>query len=118
VSKSTASRAISNPGRVNEKTRTRVLRAAAKLNYVSHGVARALTTRSTRTVGAVIPTLDNAIYAISTHSLEQRLQKAGYMLLVASHEFDLDSETRAVEALIGRGADAIVLVGSAYVELR
>lgn len=111
VAKSTASRAISNPGRVSDKTAARVLKAAAALNYVSHGVARALTTRSTRTVGAVIPTLDNAIYAVSTHSLEQRLQKAGYLLLVASHEFDLDVEARAVEALISRGVDAMVLVG-------
>jgi LacI family transcriptional regulator len=111
VAKSTASRALSNPDRLNEKTVARVLKAAAELKYVSHGVARALTTRSTRTVGAVIPTLDNAIYAVSTHSLEQRLQKAGYMLLVASHEFDLDNEMRAVEALITRGVDAIALVG-------
>lgn len=111
VAKSTASRAISNPGRVSEKTAARILKAAAQLDYVSHGVARALSTRSTRTVGAVIPTLDNAIYAVSTHSLEQRLQKAGYMLLVACHEFDLDAETRALEALLSRGADAIVLVG-------
>jgi len=59
----------------------------------------------------VIPTLDNAIYAVSTHSLEQRLQKAGYLLLVASHEFDLQAETRAVEALITRGVDAVALVG-------
>jgi LacI family transcriptional regulator len=111
VAKSTASRAISNPGRVSEKTAARVLKAAADLRYVSHGVARALTTRSTLTVGAVIPTLDNAIYAVSTHSLERQLQKAGYMLLVACHEFDLDAELRALEAFLSRGVDALVLVG-------
>lgn len=111
VSKSTASRALSIPGRINEKTAARIHRAAEALNYVSHGVARALTTRRTRTIGAVIPTLDNAIYAISAHSMEQRLQKAGYMLFVACHEFDLDVETSAVEALISRGVDGIALVG-------
>lgn len=114
VAKSTASRALSNPGRISEKTAARILEAAAELNYLSHGIARALSTRSTRTVGAVIPTLDNAIYAVSTHSLEQRLQKAGYMLLVASHEFDLEAEIRALEALLSRGADAIVLVGHTH----
>ncbi len=111
VAKSTASRALSTPGRISEKTVARVRKAAAELRYVSHGVARALTTRSTRTVGAVIPTLDNAIYSVSTHALEQRLQEAGYLLLVASHEFDLDKETRAVESLLTRGVDAIALVG-------
>lgn len=111
VSKSTASRALSKPGRVNEVTAARIRRSAEALNYVSHGVARALTTRRTRTIGAVIPTLDNAIYAISAHGMEQRLQKAGYMLFVACHEFDLDVETGAVEALLSRGVDGIALVG-------
>ncbi len=43
--------------------------------------------------------------------MEQRLQKAGYMLLVACHEFDLDVETGVVEALLSRGVDGIALVG-------
>ena len=111
VSKSTASRALSRPGRVNEATAARIRQAAEVLNYVSHGVARALTTRRTRTIGAVIPTLDNAIYAISAHGMEQRLQRAGYMLFVACHEFDLDVETSAVQALLSRGVDGIALVG-------
>ena len=34
VSKSTVSRAFSNPGRVNEETRLRVLRVAAELGYL------------------------------------------------------------------------------------
>ena len=59
----------------------------------------------------MIPTLDNAIYAVSTHSMEGRLQRAGYMLFVASHEFDLDVEATLVEAMISRGVDGIALVG-------
>ena len=114
VSKSTASRALSTPGRINERTVAKVRRAVEELRYVSHGVARALSTRRTRTIGAVIPTLENAIYAISIHSMEQRLHKAGYMLLVACHEFDLDVEVSAVEALVSRGVDAIALVGLAH----
>ncbi len=111
VDKSTASRALGKPGRVSEKTAAPIRLAGETLNYVSHGVARALTTRRTMTIGAVIPTLDNAIYAISTHSMEQRLQRAGYMLFVACHEFNLDVETSVVEAMISRGVDGIALVG-------
>ena len=111
VSKSTASRALSTPGRINERTVAKVRRAVEELRYVSHGVARALSTRRTRTIGAVIPTLENAIYAISIHAMEQRLERAGHMLFVACHEFDLDVETKAVEAMISRGVDAIALVG-------
>lgn len=111
VSKSTASRALANSPRLRPLTVKRVQRIAEQLNYVSHGIARALATRRTRTIGAVIPTLDNALYAISTHSLEQRLQRDSYVLLVACHEFNLDTEYGLIQAFIGRGIDALVLVG-------
>jgi len=111
VSTATVSRALSQPGIVRPQTRARIERAVARLNYVSDGVARALSTRRTRTVGAVIPTLDNAIYAVSTHNLQKALEAAGYTLLLACHEFDLAAEARMVRTLAGRGVDALVLVG-------
>lgn len=114
VSTATVSRALSQPGIVRPQTRERIARAIARLNYVSDGVARALSTRRTRTVGAVIPTLDNAIYAVSTHSLQKALEQAGYTLLLACHEFDLAAEARMVRAFAERGVDALVLVGTAH----
>ena len=111
VSKATASRALSNPDRVSSKTRLIVERAAKRLNYVSDGVARALSERRTRTVGAIVPTLENAIYAISMQGLERELAKYGYTLLIASHQFNLDQEVVALTSLISRGVDAIALVG-------
>jgi|ERR1700687_1837629 len=111
VSKATASRALTRPDKLSKATLERVRRASQQLGYVSHGVARALATGTTRTIGAVIPTLENAIYAVSTGSLERRLEQAGYQLLLACHEFNLQTETRAVRAFISRGIDGIVLVG-------
>ena len=114
VSTATVSRALSQPAIVRPQTRERIERAIARLNYVSDGVARALSTRRTRTIGAVIPTLDNAIYAASTHSLQKALESAGYTLLLACHEFDLAAEARMVRAFAERGVDALVLVGTAH----
>ncbi len=114
VHKATASRAISDPGKISAATTARVRAAMAALGYVSNGVARALATRRTRTVGTIIPTLDNAIYAVSTNALERRLERAGYVLLVACHEFNLDAETRALEAMLNRGVDGVVLVGQVH----
>lgn len=111
VSTATVSRALSRPDMVRPATRERIQKAIAQLDYVSDGVARALTTRRTYTVGAVIPTLNNAIYAVSTHSLQKCLEPAGYTLLLACHDFDLDAEARIVRAFATRGVDALVLVG-------
>jgi LacI family transcriptional regulator len=114
VSTATVSRALSQPDKVKPHTAARVREAVGKLGYVAHGAARALASRRTRTIGAVIPTLDNAIFANTTHALQKTFGEAGYLLLLASHEFDPAAEVRATRALIERGVDALVLLGTTH----
>lgn len=111
VSLSTASRALADPGLVLPATRSRIQDAATRLGYVPHGAARALASRRSRTIGAVVPTLDNPIFAASTQALQHRIALEGYTLLVGSHEYDLEAEVKLVSALVERGVDGIVLVG-------
>ncbi|MCC6532144.1 MAG: substrate-binding domain-containing protein [Burkholderiales bacterium] len=111
VSLATASRALAASALVHSATSTRVQEAARLLGYVPHGAARALASRRTRTIGAVIPTLDNPIFAGSIQTLQSRLARDGYTLLLGSHEYDLAVEIKVVAALIERGVDAMVLVG-------
>jgi len=112
ISLATASRALSDPDMVHPDTRARVEEAVAKLGYVPHGAARALASRRSKTVAAVIPTLDNPIFSSSIQALQQRLTKDGFTLLLGSHEYDLAAEVRVVAALIERGIDGLVLVGN------
>ncbi len=114
VSTATVSRALTLPHKVRPDTLKRIHEAVQALGYVAHGAARALATRRTHTIGAVIPTLDNAIFANTTHALQQALDEAGYTLLLASHEFDADNELRVTRALMARGVDGLVLVGTAH----
>src|SRR5512134_465689 len=103
VSLATASRALAEAELVHPETRERVRDAVALLGYVPHGAARALASRRSRTVAAVIPTLDNPVFSASTQALQRRLAQDGYTLLLASHEYDLTAEVRMVQALIERG---------------
>ena len=63
VSTATVSRALNQPGTVTPQLRERVMAAVDALGYVPHGPARALASRRSYTVGAVVPTIDNAIFA-------------------------------------------------------
>jgi LacI family transcriptional regulator len=114
VSTATVSRALSQPDRVRADTRELVQRAVEKLGYVPDAAGRALASGRTRTVGCVIPTLDHAIFARSTHALQNALAQAGYQLLVASHNYDPVQELTLVQALQQRGVDALVLVGAEH----
>lgn len=114
VSTATVSRALTLPHKVKARTLERVQQAASSLGYVAHGAARALASRRTQTIAAVVPTLDNAIFANTIHALQRRLDEAGYVLLLASHEFDADIEARVTRKLIERGVDGLVLLGTTH----
>ena len=112
VSLSTASRALADPDLVHPQTRQKVDEAARMLGYVPHGAARALASRRSRTVGAIVPTLDNPIFAHSTQALQRALAEAGYTLLLASNEYDTEVELQVTRALVERGVDGLVFVGT------
>ncbi len=116
VSTATVSRALSQPERLSKDTLELVEKAVISLGYVPNAAGRALALGRTRTVGCVVPTLDHAIFARSTHALQNILARAGYQLLVASHNYDPISEVAVVRALIERGVDALVLVGAEHDE--
>ncbi|MEO8847302.1 MAG: LacI family DNA-binding transcriptional regulator [Casimicrobiaceae bacterium] len=111
VSTATVSRALSTPERLRPATLARVREAVRASGYVLDGAARALRSRKTRSIGAIVPTLDNAIFANTTHALQKTLEEDGYSLLIACFEYDLDAEVRVARHLIERGIDGIVLVG-------
>ena len=116
VCNATVSRALAREPTVSATTLKRVEDAARQLGYVPHGAASALRAQCTRTIGAVLPTLDNLIYAKATHALQKALDERGYLLLLACHEFDLKNEVKVARSLIERGVDGVVLIGAEHAE--
>lgn len=112
VSTATVSRCLNAPGKVRERVRRQVSAAIAELGYVPSGAARALASKRTGTIGAVIPTLDSAIFARGIQSLQKRLSRAGYRLLLASSNYLVAQEAEEVRALVLGGVDGLALVGT------
>jgi len=110
----TASRVLNGNEKVGEDERRRVLGAAAQLGYVPNSAARALRSQSTRLVGAIIPTLDHAIYAKMVDGIEETLSDAGMSLLINTSQYDLDRERGQASILVSRGVEAVILVGAAH----
>jgi LacI family transcriptional regulator len=111
VSAATVSRAISAPERVNALTRRRIEDALAALDYVPNGTARALRTRRTRSIGALVPAFNNELYSVGIESLQEVLEAAGYTLLLTCHRYDSALELRSTRTLLERGIDGLVMVG-------
>jgi LacI family transcriptional regulator len=113
VSTATVSRCLNEPDRVVEATRDKVKRAVDELGYTPHFGGRALASNRSNTMGAVIPTMDNAIFARGLQAFQETLSKAGFTLLVASSCYDPEHEARQLRALVSRGVDGILLIGVA-----
>jgi LacI family transcriptional regulator len=112
VSTATVSRALTDPEKVRPETLARVLGVVQRLGYVPDALGRALASSKTQTVGAIMPTLDHAIFARAIQAMQQTFAKAGYQLLVAAHDYDRGAEVVALRRMIERRVDAIVLVGT------
>lgn len=112
VSVATVSRALNMPGQVTPALRARVSAAAERLGYLAHGAARALASRRSGAIGAIVPTLDNPVFAACIDALQQRLDGHGYALLLASAGYDAAREARELRALLERGVDGVMLVGA------
>ena len=108
----TVSRALNRPDRVSETIRLRILDAVGRLGYLPNGSARALRSSRSRMMGAVIPTLSNAIYARLIGSLQERLAAVGVTLLHVEAGYDLKRETRQIRLLLEQGVEGIVVVGT------
>lgn len=111
VSTATVSRVLNRPEAVRDKLRRQVETAMARLGYVPHAGARSLMLGRTGTVGAVFPTVDNAIFAKAIDALQRRLTESGHQLLIATSDYDVDAEMRQAINLVTRGADALALCG-------
>lgn len=112
VSPATVSRAMAQPELLNAGTLSRVREAAARLGYRPDGTARALASGRSMSIGAIVPTLDSAIFARALQAMQLTLAREGYQLLVASHEMSPAAETEAVRTLLARGVDGLMLVGA------
>ena len=111
VSTATVSRCLNAPERVVEKTRQRVMTAVDALGYTPNFGARAMAAKRTFTIGAIIPTMDNAIFARGIQAFQETLHARGYTLLVASSSYDAQVEADQIRALVARGADGLFLIG-------
>jgi len=111
VSAATVSRCLNSPGVVTDRTRDRVMRAVRELGYAPNFGARALAAKRTNTFGAIIPTMENAIFARGLQAFQEELGKHGITLLVASSSYRSDLEEEQIRALVARGADALLLIG-------
>ncbi len=116
VSTATVSRSLNEPAKVSRATLENVRDAVDRLGYTPHFGGRALASNRSNTVGALIPTMDNAIFARGLQALQETLADAGVTLLIATTGYDPQREYEQIQVLLGRGVDGLMLIGTSRPE--
>src|ERR1700688_1776636 len=113
VSSITVSRVVRLPGLVAPETRGRVEAAMRELGYVPNQLAGALASGArTRSVGVLVPTIANSIFADTVQGLSDELEPLGYAVILAQSRYDSAREDHMLSALLSRRPEAIIMVGS------
>ncbi len=111
VSTMTVSRAIREPAKVAPATRARVSAAIASLGYMPNLTAGSLASQRSGIIAAIVPTIDNSIFAETMRGLTENLTAAGYQVLLGQTGYDENAEEALVAAFLGRRVDGMVVTG-------
>lgn len=116
VSPATVSRVLNHPNLVRESKRRAVEDVLGRVSYIPNNAARALISRKSQTVGLIVPTLANPLFASGIEAIEQTLQEAGYGLLVTCSNRDPEREYEQTKIMLERGVDGMILTGPVHKE--
>jgi LacI family transcriptional regulator, gluconate utilization system Gnt-I transcriptional repressor len=79
-------------------------------------VAGTLASARSSSVGVLVPTIANSIFADTVQGLSDELEPLGYAVILAQSRYDAAREDRMLAALLSRRPEAIIMVGSPATE--
>lgn len=104
----TASRVLNNSGPASADVRERVERAARELGFSFSAIGRALQSRKSMTVGCLVPSLANPVFAEAVQGVQAELMGSGYQMLIVCSNYDAAADDAAIAMLLSKEADAVL----------
>jgi DNA-binding LacI/PurR family transcriptional regulator len=111
VSQSAVSRAFNPGASIAEETRTKVVNAARKLNYVPNSIASSLTTKRTNIVALILGNMANPFYVHVMRLFSQRLQTMGRQVLIFAVDPGVESD-EAILRVLQYQVDGVILTSA------
>jgi LacI family transcriptional regulator len=109
VSTATVSRVINSPEKVGNRTRESVYRAMKTCRYKYNALARGFATRRSHTLGLIVPTITNPIFAESTRGVQDSANELGYQVILGNSDYQYEKEVKLVEVLRERQVEGLII---------
>ena len=111
VSVATISRYFNNPDVIKEETRQRIKEVCIKYNYRPSYIASAITTRRTKSIALLSPSLREPAFHKLVFGIEKRLSERGYCLNLFNTKGNVKSEMEIIEIINNRIIDGVIIAG-------
>lgn len=110
VSVSSVSLVLNNkPNRISEQTKELIKKIAKENHYRPNAIARSLVTRQTKTLGLIIPDIENLFFSKLAKTLEMEVRKEGYSLIIVNSNDNYKEDLLLIDLLLSRGVDGLFI---------
>ena len=109
VSVMTVSKVLRDAPDISAATKARIKILTEEMGYVPDSLAQGLRTRTTRTIGLVISTVTNPIFARAILAIEEQAFASGYDLILAHTLNDPQREESVIRRLLSRRVDGLIV---------
>jgi LacI family transcriptional regulator len=109
VSHSTVSRVLNGSESVKKETRERVEKVMAEQGYKPNIYARGMLGESPKTLGVVIPNVMDPFFSTVISSIERVCRSQATQLLIAEGKTTPDTELEAINYLLNKGCDRLLV---------
>ena len=109
VSTATVSRAINSPEMVSLQTRDRVAAAMKACRYHYNALARGFVTKQSNTLGLIVPSITNPIFADSIRGVQDFAHRQGYQVLLGNSDYEYPKEALLCGVLRERQVEGLII---------
>lgn len=109
----TASRVLNASGPASAEMAARVRAAADDLGFSFSAIGRALQSRRSMTIGCLVPSLANPVFAEAMQGVQDCLRAAGYQPLICASGYDEAADEDTLRTLLASKVDGLIVTMAA-----
>lgn len=109
VSISTISKALNDSHEISDSTKKRIREMAALHNYEPNKIAVNLKSGKTKTIGVVIPSIQNYFFAQVLFGIEKVIADSEYQIIVSITNESLEKEAKAIHTFANGLVDGFII---------
>ncbi|MGR2740155.1 substrate-binding domain-containing protein [Billgrantia sp. Q4P2] len=112
ATKMTVSRCLRDPTTVSEGLRERIFSVAEQVGYIPNRAPDLLSRATSHSIGVLVPSLTNQVFADVLVGIEEVTEPLGYHLMLSHYGYSQELEERSLASLLSYNVDGVILSDS------